>query len=66
MSCGVGHRRDSDPELLWCGPAAAALILSLSWELMYAASAALKSKKQNKTKKPYFYFFFPPDLSKHS
>ena len=50
MSCGVGHRRDSDPELLWCGPAAAALILSLSWELMYAARTALKRPKKKREK----------------
>ena len=37
---------------LWHGPAAAALIQSLAWELPCAAGAALKSKKKkNKNKK---------------
>ena len=59
MSCGVGHRRSSDPALLWlwCRPAAAAPIPPLAWELPYAAGAALKSKKKKKKKKenPYLY-----------
>ena len=71
MSCGVGHRCSSDPTLLWLGRqlAAVALIQPLDWELLYAASAALKSKKRKKPKKkthilsrhaawityPYFY-----------
>ena len=48
MSYGVGGRHGSDPELLWlgCGPAAAAPTGPLAWELPYAASAALKSKKK--------------------
>ena len=46
MSCGVGHRHDSDPMLLWlwCRLAAAALIQPLGWQLPYAADKALKSK----------------------
>ena len=46
MSCGMGHRHDSDPELLWLWhmPAAAALICPLTWELPYATSVALKQK----------------------
>ena len=40
MTCGVGRRRGSDPELL-----AVALIKPLAWELPYAASVALKKKK---------------------
>ena len=47
MSCGVGHRRDSDPTLLWlwCRLAAAAPVQPLAWELPYATGAALKSRK---------------------
>ena len=45
MSCGVGHRRDSDPALLWlwCRLAAAAPAPNgpLAWELPYAMGAAL-------------------------
>ena len=43
MSCGVGHRRDSDPTLLglWHRPEATALIGPLAWELPYAMAAAL-------------------------
>jgi len=50
MSCGVGRRCGSDPELLslWRKPAAIALIRPLAWELPYAEGAALK--RQNKTK----------------
>ena len=34
VSCGVGHRRSSDPVWLWlwCGLAATALIRPLAWE----------------------------------
>ena len=47
MSCGVGHRCGSDPELLWlrCRLAATAPIRPLAWELPYAVGAALKKKK---------------------
>ena len=42
VSCGVGHRLSSDPELLWlwCRPVTRAPILPLAWELPYAAHAA--------------------------
>ena len=52
VSCGVGRRCGSEPELLWlwCRPAAIAPIGPLAWELPYAMGMALKSKKQNKTK----------------
>ena len=51
MGCGVGHRRGSDPKLLWlCRPAAAAPIQSPAWELPYAVGVALKQKQKN-TKK---------------
>ena len=53
MSCGVGHRRGSDPALLqlWCRPAATAPIRSLTWELPYAADAALKRQTNTQTNK---------------
>ena len=53
MSCGVGHRRGSDPALLWlwCRPAAVALIGSLAWEPPQAAGAALNRQKDKKKKK---------------
>ena len=46
MSCGVGHRRGSDPEFLWLchRPAAAAPIQPLAQEFPYATDAALKKK----------------------
>ena len=50
VSYGVGHRRGSDPELLWLWsrPVAAAPIQSLALEPPYAKGVA--PKKQNKTK----------------
>ena len=53
MSCGVVHRHNSDPALLWlwCRPAARAQILPLAWEPPYEESAALKKKKKRKEKK---------------
>ena len=44
MSCAVGCRRGSDPELLcfWCRLAATALIRPLAWEPPYAVGAALQ------------------------
>ena len=50
MSCGVGHRCSSDPELLWLWyrPANAAMIQTLAWERPYATGATLKGKKINK------------------
>ena len=55
MSYGVGHRRGSDPELLWLWPrlAATAPIRPLAWEPPYAAEAAqeiAKKTKKNKNK----------------
>ena len=48
VSCAIGRRCSLDPELLWlwCRMAAVALIQSLAWELPYAASVALKRKKE--------------------
>ena len=50
VSCSVGHRRGSDPALLWLWHrvAAAALIRPLAWEVPYATRPALKSKKKRK------------------
>ena len=51
MSCGVGHRCGLDPALLWLWCRLAALALIQPWELPYATSAALKSKKRKERKK---------------
>ena len=50
VTCGVGHRQGSDPELLWlwCRPAAIAPIRPLSWKPPYAAGAALEKIKKKK------------------
>ena len=50
MSCGVGHRRHSDPVLLWLWfrPAPTALIRPLVWEPPCAAAVALKKTKKKK------------------
>ena len=47
MSCGMGHWRGLDPELLWlwCRPAATTPIGPLARELPYAAGVALRRKK---------------------
>ena len=47
VSCGVGHRRGSDPALvwLWCRPATIAPIRPLAWEHPYATGVALKRQK---------------------
>ena len=46
-SCSVGHRCGSESVLpwLWCRPAAAALIWSLVWEILYTAGVAIGKKK---------------------
>ena len=51
MSCGVGHKHGSDPQLLWlwCKPVATAPIQPLVWELPYVAGAALKRQQQQKS-----------------
>ena len=53
MSCGVGHRRGSDPTWLWLWhrPAATAPIRPPAWEPPYAASAAIEKTKKKKRKK---------------
>ena len=55
MSCGVVRRCVSDPALLWCRPAAVALIRPLAWESPYALGVALK--KQNTYIRKYKIFF---------
>ena len=51
MSYGGGHRRGSDPILLWLWgwPAATATIQPLVWELPYAEGTAIKKNKNKKT-----------------
>ena len=53
MSYSVGHRRNSDPKLLWlwCRPATTAPIGPLAWESPYAVGAALEKAKRQKKKK---------------
>ena len=55
MSSGAGHRRSSDPVLLWLWHrlAAVAPIRSLAWEPPYAAGATFKRQKTKKKKKNY-------------
>ena len=49
MSCGVGLRLGSDPELLWLWRRLAAIapIQPLAQELTYATGVALKRKKSH-------------------
>ena len=53
MSCGIDHRRGSDPVLLWlwCRPTATTLIRPLAWEPPCALSVTLKKKKKKNRKK---------------
>ena len=50
MSCGVGSRLGSDPDLLWlwCRLAAVAPIQALAWEPPCATGAALKKTHKQK------------------
>ena len=48
MSWGEGCQCSLDLAWLWCRPGAIALIRPLAWEPQYAASAALKGKKERK------------------
>ena len=48
MSCGVGHRRASDPVSLWRRLTVAARIQPLACEPPYAVAAALKRKKRER------------------
>ena len=53
VSCGVGRRCGSDPELpwLWHRPAAVAAIRPLPWEYAYASARKKKKKKKKQTNK---------------
>ena len=53
LSCGVGRRLGSDPQLLWlwCRLAARALIRPLAWEPPYAVGTALEKTERQKDKK---------------
>ena len=55
VSCGIGHRRGSDPKLLWLWhrPAATAPIRSLAQEPPYALVVALKKQNQQTEKCKY-------------
>ena len=46
MSCGIGHRRSLDLMLLWCRPAAVALIGPLAREPPHATLKKGKKKKK--------------------
>ena len=46
MSCGVGHRFNSDPMLLWLWCRPVTPIPPLAWKLPYAMSAAPKRPKK--------------------
>ena len=53
MSCGVGHRHNSDPALLWlwCRLVATPLIRPLAWQPPCAKGAALEKAERLKEKK---------------
>ena len=53
MSCGVGHRHRSDPSLLWlwCRPAAAATIWTLSLGTSICCRCGTLKKKKRQKKK---------------
>ena len=53
MSCGVGRRRGSEPQLLWLRHrlAATALIRPLAWEPPHAVGVAQEIAKRQKKKK---------------
>ena len=51
VSCDVGHRRGLNPKLLDLWLATVALMQPPAKELLYAADAALKSKKKKKGKR---------------
>ena len=48
MSCGVGRRGGSDPELLWLWCRPVAPIGPIAWESPYAVGAALEKTKKKK------------------
>ena len=62
MSCGIGHRRGSDPALLWlwCRLEATVLIRPLAWEPTYAAGAAQEMAKKKKKRISFSYLVMYP------
>ena len=64
VSCGVGCRRGSDPELLWLGrrPVASAPIRPLAWEPPYAVGAAQEIAKKKKPNLVFSCVIFILDL----
>ena len=60
MSCGVGRRCSSDPELLWLWRrlAAAALIRPLAWAPPYATGAAPEKAERQKKKRDLLITFW--------
>ena len=65
VSCGAGHRPDSDAALLWlwCWPPATALIQPLAWEPPCAGGCGPKKTERQKKKKKVDESFY---LSKRS
>ena len=59
MGCGVGHRRGSDPALLWLWYrlSAAAPIQPLAWEPTYAAGSGPRKDKKKKREREELSFF---------
>ena len=57
MSCGVGHRCSSDPELLWLRRrlVVTAPIRPLAWEPPHAMGAALENTERHTHKKVNLY-----------
>ena len=57
MSCGVIHRRGSEPSLLWLWyrPAAVAPIQPLAWEPPCAVGVVLKSGEKKLSSLNFFY-----------
>ena len=60
MSCGVGRRCGSDPELLWLWrrPVATAPVWPLAWEPPHAEGVALKKKRERSVVALFFFFSF--------
>ena len=48
MSCGVSHRYDLDPTLLWYRLAPIRPLGPLVWDLPYVMGVALKDRKKKK------------------
>ena len=68
MSCGVGLRCGSDPEMqwLWRNLAATALIRPIGWEPPNAMGVALEKAKRPKKKKNLYGTTKDPELLKQS